>query len=82
MNIILNCDCKCWECSRKDCDLTQCFYYSDRDFYEFILDALKPNAGILISLGYSKQKADNYIETRAVALKIAREQYLKKYSKN
>lgn len=82
MKIILDCNCKCWECSRKDCNMTQFFYYPERIFYDFILEALKSPAGMLINSGYSKQKADEYIEKRAVALKIAREQYLKKYSKN
>lgn len=82
MKLALDCNCKCWECSRKDCDLIQLFVLPDNIFYSIVIDTLKPNAGLMITSGYSKEYADNYVKTRAVSLKLAREQYLARYSKS
>lgn len=82
MKFALNCNCKCWDCSRKDCNMIQLFYLEDATFYSIITNSLNSYAGMLITAGHSKEYADNYVKTRAVSLKLAREQYLAKYSKS
>lgn len=75
--IRFDCNCECWNCSRKDCDMTELFLLPEPIFYSIVFDALKSHAGFKLTYGISKTKVDEQLKVRAVALKIAREIYLK-----
>ena len=71
-------DCKfrCWECN-KSCLLKSQFFLPDELFYDMILNSLKSTAGMYIAGGGDKDVADDKLKKMAVAIKIAREEYLK-----
>lgn len=73
---VTNCNLKCWECSRQDCNMTDIFICPDFIFNEIILDFQKSLAGFELTRGIPKQQVDENLKKRVVALKIAREIYL------
>ena len=72
-----NCNFNCWECSRKQCKMKDVFSIPEPIAYKIILDFLKPMAGYELTLGIPKTVVDENLKKRAVALKIARDLYLK-----
>ena len=76
-----DCNLQCWECSQK-CQIKNYFNLPDNIFYSIIINGLKAWAGMLITGGCSKEKADFELKKIAVTIKISRELTLKNNSKN
>lgn len=76
-----DCNLQCWECSQK-CQIKSHFNLPDNIFYSIIIGGLKAWAGMMITRGHSKEKADFELKKMAVAIKISRELSLKNNSKN
>jgi len=72
-----NCNFNCWECSRCDCDMKKTFSFPEPIFYSIVMDYLKPLAGYELVFGVPKIVVDENLKKKAVALKIARDIYLK-----
>lgn len=76
-----DCNLQCWEWSQK-CQIKNYFNLPDNIFYSIIINGLKAWAGMLITGGCSKEKADFELKKIAVTIKISRELTLKNNSKN
>lgn len=73
----VNCSLTCWEC-KGDCPIKMAMQnLPEAEFYRQTIENLKANAGRFILLnGWSYEQSQRFIQTNAVALKIARTKYL------
>lgn len=73
----VSCSFTCWKC-KDDCPVKGAMQnLPEAEFYRQTIENLKANAGRFILLdGWSYEKAQKFVQTSAVALKIARTKYL------
>ena len=77
MTFATNCNFRCWECSRKDCEMKGTFKLPEPIFNNIVMQFLKPLAGYELTLGIPKATVDETLMKKAVSLKIARDICLK-----
>lgn len=77
---ITNCNKQCWDCL-KDCPMKKLFVMlPEAEFNRIILESLKTSMGMYIAKGGNPKSAEEVLKQNAVALSIARKEYLKKHT--
>ena len=77
---ISKCNKQCWTCP-KDCDIKKMFVMlPEAEFNRIIIDSLKPSLGMYIIKSGNSKNVEKALKETAVALSIARKEYLKKYT--
>ena len=77
MTFEINCNKRCWECPR-ECNMKKMFILlPEEKFNQTIINSLKASMGMYITQGGSYEIAQEHLKKSAVALSIARQEYLK-----